>query len=260
MDTFARPVRQYMRGPVVTVAPNATLDQAREAMDARHISAVAVVENDALVGVVSRTDLLQVGTILAQGPRCNRPLELPPGEVADLMTRDVLTVGPDDPVSNAARVMVENHVHRVFVLDGNLLTGVLSTTDMMNAVADARVADPIARYMSEPVITVDLDTSVGEAVKRLADADVRGIVVVDQDWPVGLFTQEEALEARSLPPTTPVDEAASAAMLCLDKDTPVHRAAAQAATMDVRRILAVRDAQVEGILTGLDLARPAIAR
>lgn len=260
MNTFASPVRQYMHGPVVTVAPNATLDQAREAMDSHHISAVAVVENDALVGVVSRTDLLTVGTILAQGPRSNRPLELPPGEVVDLMTKDVLTVGPDDPVSTAAQVMVENHVHRVFVLDGNLLIGVLSTSNMMGAIADARVMDPIARYMSEPVLTVDLDTPLDDAVRRLNDADVRGLVVVDQDWPVGLFTQEEALASRSLPRDIPVDDAASAAMLCLDRDTPIHRAAAQAAAMDVRRILAVRDSQVEGILTGLDLARSAIQR
>jgi hypothetical protein len=46
-------------------------------------------------------------------------------------------------------------------------------------------------------------------------------------------------------------------MLCLDQDTPLHRAAAQAASMDVRRVIAVRDRRLRGILTGIDFARAA---
>jgi hypothetical protein len=49
-----------------------------------------------------------------------------------------------------------------------------------------------------------------------------------------------------------------AAMLALEVDTPLHRAAAQAEAMRVRRIIAVKGRRLEGILTGLDFARAAI--
>ena len=46
----------------------------------------------------------------------------------------------------------------------------------------------------------------------------------------------------------------SAAILLLPADLPVHRAASQAAAMDARRVVATRDDERVGILSGLDLA------
>ena len=78
---------------------------------------------------------------------------------------------------------------------------------------------------------------------------------VENSWPVGLFTQHEALMSRSLPRETPVEQAMDAALLCLDADTPLHRVAAQAAALDARRVVTMRKGQMEGILTGIDLAQ-----
>ena len=49
----------------------------------------------------------------------------------------------------------------------------------------------------------------------------------------------------------------SAAMLALPVDTPLHRAAAQAADLNVRRIVAMSGGKMEGILSGIDFARAA---
>jgi hypothetical protein len=46
-------------------------------------------------------------------------------------------------------------------------------------------------------------------------------------------------------------------MLALETTTPLHRAAAQAAALRVRRVIAVKNRRIEGILTGLDFARAA---
>ena len=48
------------------------------------------------------------------------------------------------------------------------------------------------------------------------------------------------------------------AMLSLEADTPLHRAAAQAEALRVRRVIVVNNRQIEGILTGVDFARAAI--
>jgi predicted transcriptional regulator len=127
----------------------------------------------------------------------------------------------------------------------------------MLAIRDKRVKSPISNLMSSPVFTVRHVEPVAVATERLVKARVSGLVVVEDEWPVGLFTQAEALEARDEPRDTPVEEVMSAAMLALDADTPLHRAAAQAAALRVRRVIAVKDRGMQGILTGIDFARAA---
>lgn len=59
--------------------------------------------------------------------------------VADVMTRSVCAVGPDDDVAEAARRMMRAGVHRLLVLDGHRLLGILAATDLVRAVADYRL-------------------------------------------------------------------------------------------------------------------------
>jgi predicted transcriptional regulator len=153
--------------------------------------------------------------------------------------------------------MVESRFHRIFVVDSGELVGVLSTKDVMLAIRDKRVNYPISQWMSSPVFTVRHSEPISLATERLAKARVTGLVVVEGDLPVGLFTNREALEARDEPRDLPVEEAMSAAMLALPVDTPLHRAAAQAAELNVRRIVAMSGGKMEGILSGIDFARAA---
>jgi CBS domain-containing protein len=59
--------------------------------------------------------------------------------VGDLMTRDPLTIGPEADVREAARQMLYADVHRLFVIDHGRLVGVLSQTDIAQAVGSGRV-------------------------------------------------------------------------------------------------------------------------
>jgi predicted transcriptional regulator len=174
------------------------------------------------------------------------------------MTDEVVTVGPDDPVSLAAKHMVDGRLHRVYVEASRKLVGVLSTNDVMLAIRDKRVNKPISDWMSSPVFTVRAQEPVSLATERLEKARVQGLVVVDDGWPVGVFTQREALEARHRPRSTPLDEVMNPAMLSLEADTPLYRAAAQAEALRVRRVIVVSNHQIKGILTGVDFARAAL--
>jgi CBS domain-containing protein len=74
--------------------------------------------------------------------------------------------------------------------------------------------------------------------------------------PVGVFTHAEALLARRLPPemrTRPVEEVMSYETICLDRSTPLYRAAAYANSMNVRRILVVEHRRLVGVVSCLDL-------
>lgn len=91
----------------------------------------------------------------------------------------------------------------------------------------------------------------------LAKVQITGIVVVEEGRPVGVFTQLDALASRDLPRSTPVETTYEAAVICLPHDTKLHRAAAHAAQLDVRRVVVCRDHEAVGIVSGLDFARVA---
>ncbi len=59
--------------------------------------------------------------------------------VADVMTRDVVSQPSKTTVKKAARYMLEAGVHRVLVIDRGHLQGIVTTTDIMRAVADGKL-------------------------------------------------------------------------------------------------------------------------
>lgn len=60
-------------------------------------------------------------------------------QAAEVMTRSLHTISADDGIRDAARAMLEARVHRLLVVDGDRLLGVVSTTDVMEAVAERGV-------------------------------------------------------------------------------------------------------------------------
>jgi predicted transcriptional regulator len=255
---FQIPVELYMSSPVHTVGPDDDLREVQRRLDGMSIASLAVVEGDgALVGVISRTDLIRVGRRQAGSRAKAALLTLPDMPVSRRMSKEVVKLGPKDSVANAAKQMVKGRLHRIFIEESGRLTGILSTKDVMIAIRDKRVKSPISEWMSSPVFTIRTEEPVSLAAERLEKARVTGLVVVEDDWPVGLFTQREALEAGDRERDTPVEEVMSSSLLALDVDTQLYRAAAQAAATRVRRVIAVRGKRMEGILTGLDFARAA---
>ena len=256
---FSEPVSDYASAALVSVRPGTTLDTVAQVLEERGISGVVVIdEGGALLGIVSTKDVLRA-VELELHPRSPRPVVQPTARTAaEAMRSNPVSIEARAPVRDAARLMVEHHIHRVVVVDHALPIGVLSTRDVMRAVMRHRVEAPLRSVMRAPVETIDLGAPVEVAVAHLADANVRGIVVVDGDWPVGVFTHTEAIQARALPRDllgSPVEDVMSYEILCLDVATPLYRVAGHAVAMNVRRVLAVESRRLRGIATGFDLAR-----
>jgi len=258
VSKLAAPVRLYMSAPVHAAAPDDNLDVVLGRIRDLRLSCLGVVDGDErLLGVISHTDLVRLGQVQTGTRPGDALLSLPPGPVSRVMKSDVATVAPDDSISHAATIITRRRVHRVFVVEDGRATGVLSTRDIMRALMEKRVTQPISRFMSSPVFTIRAAEPISLATARLDQAQISGLVVLDGRWPVGLFTLRDALAARHLSRETPVEMAMSAALIALNDDTPLHRAIEQATALRVRRILALHDRKLEGILTGIDLARAA---
>jgi CBS domain-containing membrane protein len=252
---YDAPVHYYMSSPVHVVSPGDDLEDVQTLLSRHGISSLAVVEDGNLVGVISQTDLLRVSFPRLAARRRVGARWLPRRSVAEVMTTEVLTARPHDPVSLAARRMVENDVHRLFVVEGRSLLGVLSTTDVTAAVRDIRVAQPVSAYMTTTLFAIDHGEPVSAGVELLDGAHVSGVVVLDHGWPVGIFSQREALASRHMPRDTPIEHAMSQAFLTVPGHVPLYRAAGQAAALGVRRLVIFEEGNAIGVLTGMDFAR-----
>jgi len=257
MTHFAMPVSTYMMKPVFSVTADTTLESVYRVLSERGVSCVPVVEpGGRAIGVLSRTDLIRLGRRPSDPLDGTSALSWSPATAADKLHHEVVTLPSDAPVVTAARTMVKQRIHRVFVADGGELTGVFSTKEVLVAIRDKRVATPIGSLVAHAPYTIPVAAQLSQAIDRLSAAHVSGIVVVDEEhWPVGMFSQFEALLSRDRPATTPLQDTMSYAMLCLHAATPLYRAAAHAHATRARRVLVIEDRRVTGVLTGLDFAR-----
>ena len=250
MSHFQMPVAQYLTESLVSIGRGQPLEEADRLLREHGISALPVMNDQrSIVGVMSRTDLLRAGEF-----DTNSSLRLPARPVEDVMTQPALTVEATTRLASAAKTMLAERVHRLFVTSGPEIRGVLSTHDLMRAVCDVGLMTPIDEIATKSVVKVKTDDPVALAIDRLERSSRQAVVVVYEKWPVGVFSQADALVARAKDPKTPVQDVMNHRVMALPGSIPLSCAAAQALQLDVRRICLIGDG-IEGVVSGLDFAR-----
>jgi len=131
-------VAELMQRNVRTVGSDATVADAIVSLADGHISGMPVVDAGGKgVGVLSTTDLLTAEA--EAGDAAARQSLLENTLVQDIMTPRPFTVSPDEEVREAARQMLYADVHRLFVAEGDKVVGIISTTDIVRAVATGKL-------------------------------------------------------------------------------------------------------------------------
>ena len=149
-------VKDVMSTHVMAVRESASYKEIAIMLHEQRISAFPVIDEDnKVIGVVSETDLLVkqalegtlprvVGRIAGQRER-SRVMAV---SAADLMTSPPVTIGPDEPVTHAARLMYSRHVKRLPVTsaDGTLV-GIVTRSDVLSVYSrpDAEIQREITR-------------------------------------------------------------------------------------------------------------------
>jgi len=152
-----------MHRAVLSIGPTTPVAALEDFLVEHRVSGVAVVEGGRLIGVVSRADIVRALSLanaleglLVEGltqidlPGADVPheIELPQSvgrTLAGKLVRDVMsvapiTVGPDTPLREIAKLMVGAGVHRVFVIDAGSLAGVVTSLDLVREIAAGALA------------------------------------------------------------------------------------------------------------------------
>jgi CBS domain-containing protein len=181
-------VKDVMTRDVVFVEVPGSRDTALKIMKAKGITSLPVVKNHKLVGIVTRGDIFR------------NPEE---DQIALLMTRQPVFVSSNATINDAARILVENIIRRMPVVDDSELVGFITVTDIVSAIADMDIETPVDDYIIREIVAVWEMTPVnvvGEIMK-LANADASP-VLDSADRVVGIVTESALLKASKIEDTT----------------------------------------------------------
>ena len=129
-------VAELMEGKVRTIDGEATVAEAILSLADAHISGLPVVDGDGrLIGVISSSDVLVAEAETAG--MLERQMLIEGTPVREIMTPRPLTIAAQASVHEAAQQMLYAEIHRLFVTEGDQVVGVISTTDIVRAVANA---------------------------------------------------------------------------------------------------------------------------
>jgi CBS domain-containing protein len=120
-------VSDVMNLKLVSVLPDETADVAVARMLESGVGSVLVCEDNQLLGIFTERDVLRLA---------GHATDLTQVRVGDVMTKQVLSIGPDDDVLAAARLMGEKRIRHVpIVQDGNVV-GVVGIRDVMRSLVE----------------------------------------------------------------------------------------------------------------------------
>jgi CBS domain-containing protein len=132
------PVADVMVFRVVKVSPDDTVSVAITRMLEENVGSVGVCEGERLVGIFTERDVLRLA---GEGS------QFADVRVGDVMTRQLVTLAPDDDILDAARLMGERKIRHLPVLEGENLLGIVGIREIVRALVERlwRTQDDEAR-------------------------------------------------------------------------------------------------------------------
>lgn len=156
-------VRDAMTSDPVTCQAEDSIADVAGIMRSRKIGGIPVLDGDILAGIVTETDIIKL--LMTKGPSDDlwlpSPLEiieLPVREfinwentrkalsdirlkkIADIMSKPVITISPDDDIETAARRMLEKKIDRLCVTENHRLIGIITRQDIVWSLAGGKDA------------------------------------------------------------------------------------------------------------------------
>jgi CBS domain-containing protein len=242
-------VNDIMSHDVVTINPEATLQEAAVLMGEKHIGSLIVRRNRILLGIITERDLLTKILACGKSPATEK--------VEENMACPLITIDPEAKIKEAAQKMYRNK-SRLVVLDKGELVGIVTASDLIRSMPEVPETQvQVDDFMTRTVVTADENTPVTRISKIMGEEHIGSVVITRKGRPFAIFTERDLLTkilAKNKPVDIPVGEVASSPLITIPAGTSVHNAAATMAIKHIRRLpVAAPDEILVGVITSRDL-------
>jgi CBS domain-containing protein len=151
-----------------------------------------VVEKEKLIGIVTKANLL--------------PLVISKNQLHSIMQKKVYTVGIDDRVIHARRIMITNNIARLPVLEEKKLVGIISDIEIALAFASLKKSFSLGKQkhhldellvkdvMRTPVVWSNPSMSICDAAQLMQKQNVGALPLIENDKLVGMVTRTDLLK------------------------------------------------------------------
>jgi CBS domain-containing protein len=179
--------------------------------------------------------------------------------VGEVMTETIISVGPHGTVGLAIQEMARYNISCILVATGGTPVGILTERDVLRGVArryNDFVYASLAEEMSQPVISVDPDTTVLAASQLMGSEGIKRLLVVREQQPVGVVTQTDITSALiAMSPFRDVADVMTRDVVTVDETTTMTEAAQLMAASSISCVVALRADRAAGILTERDVVQ-----
>ncbi|MCC6028890.1 MAG: CBS domain-containing protein [Candidatus Korarchaeum sp.] len=121
-------------------------------------------------------------------------------KVSEVMNRNLITMRPDGTVYEAAKLMKENNIGSVVIMEGSELKGIVTERDLITryiAVGDGRRPEDVkvSEIMTKDPVTIRDNTDIDEAARIMIERNIRRLIVVNYDGRVvGIISSRDILK------------------------------------------------------------------
>ena len=189
-------VKEIMTRDVISISPKFSIRESVDLMTENGIGSLPIVDKeDKLVGIVTERDF----ALALAGSLTNET-------VGDIMIKDVITTTPGTPIESCSKIMVRNNLRRIPVVEEDKLIGIVTSTDILRFFGDKEMfasmtsnsgLDVLKRKISEiikpNILVTESTVRLGDLCELLAEKNIGGVPVVDDDQLVGIVTERDIL-------------------------------------------------------------------
>jgi CBS domain-containing protein len=264
-------VRSWMSSPVVTVTPETSLINARKLIDEHHIRALPVMNENQLVGIVTKRGLLRLDLSTLESESWDRDVDLAEETVGQVMTIKPITLFPETLMAKAARIMLENKITALPVVEDGNLVGILTNSDLLSFILaeypGLKKEILVKNYMTDEVVTIEEETTLLESHRLMGTKRIRSLPVVKDGQLVGLVTRTDLMssdpsrlasrknqEISLKILTQPVKKVMTTPVLTVSPETELTEAAKIMLEHKIHALVVLNEQkQIAGIITESDL-------
>ena len=199
MDPSLSLVNQIMTSPLLTIMPDRPMLEASHLMETDHVRYLCVSDKDEIVGIISVRDLVRYFVDSEGGPvrdldNVYRPLSV-------LMRTTMETIASERTVQEAAQTMAEKRIGSLLVLEAGEMVGIVTETDLVRKVIAARLpasSTRVGAVMNYPLIQIDINHTVRDASRLMAEKRIRHLAVTEENKVVGLLSVRDLVKMVSV--------------------------------------------------------------